>query len=157
MKNIYPARFGITALLAVITLTSCHWVSAQTQPSSGKPKVDIKRPSVYDGCKIVNNNKEHAILPIGSIVFLPDRVKSRVSDKPEGRFKLWPDFLKRNRDWIWTFEVTLDQAKGIAPIPQAKLDEFTKLNRMVVATNNGNPVAILSKKQKSKEGKAENK
>ena len=72
------------------------------------------------------------------------RIKTRVVEKPTGKFVLWPSFKLKNQNWIWTFEVTLDQAKGITPLPEGKIKDFAKLKLMVVALYRGNPVSILS-------------
>ena len=41
-----------------------------------------------------------------------------------------------------TFEVTLEQAKGVEPIPDKKLEEFAKINRTVIATYRRNPISF---------------
>ncbi|WP_435893838.1 hypothetical protein [Oceaniferula spumae] len=87
-------------------------------------------------------------MPKNSILFLPDKLKTRVVEKPSGKFVLWPFFKLRNQQWIWTYEVTLDQAKGIKPLPKGTLEQFSKLNRVVVALYRGHPVSVIPPKSK---------
>ncbi|MBT8037473.1 MAG: hypothetical protein KJO21_08005 [Verrucomicrobiae bacterium] len=154
-----PSRVVLSMMVIPLSLLSAHADNSkgagEDNKSSGKNSlVKVKHSSLYKNSHIISNNKAHTIVPKRSIVFLPARIKSRVSDQPNGKFILWPSFLKMNRDWIWTFEVTLDQAKGITPIPKGKLKDFSKLNRMVVALYRGNPISILPpKKPSSKDAK----
>ena len=48
-----------------------------------------------------------------------------------------------------TFEVTLEQAKGVEPIPDKKLEEFAKINRTVIATYRRNPISVRPFKKPS--------
>ena len=146
---------------AVSVLSIC---SAQAEPVTGasenkkpltgkKPIVKVKHTSLYKNSHIISHRGEHAIIPKRSILFIPESLKSRVIEKPTGKFVLWPFFKQRNQDWIWTYEVTLDQAKGIKPLPEGKLKQFEGLNRMVVALYRGNPVSVLTPPNKEGEDK----
>lgn len=143
MNNHRRANIVAASLISVLCLGAAY---ADTQQSGEKkPQIKIKpTPSIYDGCDILNYRGDHTIIPKKSILYIPEKLKSRVSVKPIGKFLFWPPFLKRNRNWIWTYEVTRDQAKGKEPMPEARMAEFTKLGRMVVATNNGNPIAVFA-------------
>ncbi|NNJ87183.1 MAG: hypothetical protein HKP20_08430 [Akkermansiaceae bacterium] len=133
-------------------------VSADAEPKQGseeikkitgkKPLVTVKHTTLYKNSHIIVNRGEHTIIPKRSILVLPDRLKSRVTKKPSGKFVLWPEFKKTNQDWIWTFEVTLDQAKGITPLPEGRMKDLAKLNRVVVALYRGNPVSVLPPRKK---------
>ncbi|BDS08517.1 hypothetical protein NT6N_35570 [Oceaniferula spumae] len=122
---------------------------AQNEPSAArKPLVTVKHTSLYKNSHILSNRGEHCIVPKNSILFLPDKLKTRVVEKPSGKFVLWPFFKLRNQQWIWTYEVTLDQAKGIKPLPKGTLEQFSKLNRVVVALYRGHPVSVIPPKSK---------
>ncbi|MFK7910279.1 MAG: hypothetical protein AB8F34_06710 [Akkermansiaceae bacterium] len=132
------------------------------KPTTGKkPIVKVKHTTLYKNSHIITHRGEHAIIPKRSILFIPENLKSRVVEKPSGKFVLWPFFKLRNQEWIWTYEVTLDQAKGKSPIPAGKIKQFEKLNRMVVALYRGNPVSIVAPPKKEsankKSGKEEDK
>ena len=153
MKNRRQANIVAVSFISMLCLGVLH---ADTQQSGEKkPLLKIKpASSIYDGRDILNYRGEHTILPKESILYLPEKLKSRVSVKPIGKFLIWPPFLKRNRNWIWTYEITRAQAKGKEPLPEARIAEFAKLGRVVVATNNGNPIAVFApQKEKPSQGK----
>ena len=126
------------------------------QPTAGKkPIVKVKHTSLYKNSHIIAYKGQHTIIPKSSILFLPDKLKSRIVEKPTGKFVLWPFFKQSNQSWIWIYEVSLDQAKGKKPLPKGKMEQFQKLNRMVVAQFRRNPVSVL--KPKEKEDKNPNK
>ena len=127
-------------------------VSGQKQ---AKPKA--KTPSLYRNAHILVTRGQHTIIPKGSIIYLPSKDKAKVTETPSGKFTFWPDFVKKNKNWIWLYEVTLKQARGIEPIPEAKLKEFAKLNRTVVATYRKNPISIIPRSTKDSKNKEEKK
>ena len=112
-------------------------------PSSKKAEIKPQLSALYNNSHILVNGGKHTIIPKGSIIYLPTKDKTKVSETPSGKFSFWPNFLKKNRSWIWTYEVTRDQAKGLKAIPESKLEEFAKINRMVVATYQKSPINIL--------------
>ena len=116
--------------------------------SGKKPMVKVMHTSLYKNSHIITHRGEHAIIPKNSIIILPAHLKRRVTEKPDGEFILWPDFKHTNKDWIWTLELSLDQAKGITPISEKKIKDLEKLNRLVVALYRGNPVSVLPSKKK---------
>ena len=116
--------------------------------SGKKPMVKVKHTTLYKNSHIISHRGEHTIIPKNSIIILPGHLKRRVTDKPDGEFILWPNFKLMNKDWIWTLEVSLDQAKGITPISEKKIKDLEKLNRVVVALYRGNPVSVLPSKKK---------
>ncbi len=150
MKFTLFTRFALPLFASVLSIGF-----AQAEPASGaeekkkpligkKPMVKVKHTKLYKNSHIITHRGEHAIIPKRSILFLPQSLKSRVVEKPKGKFVLWPFFKQRNQDWIWTYEVTLDQAKGKAPLPKGKLKQFENLNRVVVALFRGNPVSVMT-------------
>lgn len=147
-----PLRSLRLSAISVLAFSSCLLpIAAQQGKNIKKPLVEIKQPSIYDGCDILNHGKEHSIVPQKSILYVPESMKSKIGKQPRGKLMLWPSFLKINQNWLWTFEVTKDQASGKTPIPEAKMAEFKKLARVVIATNNGNPIAVFSP-EKTKDG-----
>ena len=113
-----------------------------------KPFVKVKHTTLYKNSHILVHRGQHTIIPKKSILVLPELLKQRVAAKPDGKFVLWPEFKQANRDWIWTYEVSLDQAKGANPISENKIKDLSKLNRVVVALYHGNPVSVLPAKNK---------
>ena len=154
MKTGFSTRFVATLLTSGLCVLSAQADTTQgaeekKKISGKKPIVTVKHTTLYKNSHIIVNRGEHTIIPKRSILFLPERIKTRVVEKPTGTFVLWPTFKRNNQNWIWTYEVTLDQAKGITPLPEGKIKDFAKLNRMVVALYRGNPVSVLPPKQDS--------
>lgn len=112
--------------------------------SSGKQAKPKSQGTLYRGAHILVNRGQHTIIPKGSIIYLPAKDKAKVTETPSGKFTFWPHFIKKNQSWIWLYEITLKQARGLEPIPEHKLKELAKLNRMIVATYKKNPISILA-------------
>jgi len=91
----------------------------------------------------VSLGESHTILPKGSVIFCPDVLASRVSNRLSGKPVRWKDFLVANRNWISTHEVTLAQVRGEAPLSEDDRRAFATSGRMVIATLRGNPVTVL--------------
>ena len=148
-KLMISEHSGLRSALCLVTMTlfCCASLHAQVkggeQTGNSKPKL----AHVYQNAHILSNRGTHTVLPLNSIIYQPAKNQSKVVEIPSGKFRFWPDFLPKNRDWIHTFEVTLDQAKGKEPIPEAKLEEFAKINRTVIATYRQNPISVRSIKK----------
>ena len=133
-----------SALCIMATALLCS-VSLHAQATKGEEQSDKATPQlghVYQNAHILANRDTHTVVPLRCIIFQPAKNKSKVIEAPSGKFRFWPDFLPKNRDWIHTFEVTLEQAKGEKPIPANKLEEFAKINRTVIATYRQNPISV---------------
>jgi hypothetical protein len=147
-------NMGVSVKLISFLLTTSLSVTllhAQRAPDAGdknkfspiKPMVEVKRSSLYDNSHIIVHKGAHTIVPKKSILVLPPTLKGRISEKPKGKFVLWPEFKRNNQHWFWTFEVTLAQARGLKSIPEQKTKDLEKLNRIVIALYRGNPISVL--------------
>lgn len=153
MKQGIQVSLRIVFLASILGLSTSHAQKAagaeEKKNSSGKKAlVKVKHTTLYKNSHILVGRGQHTIVPKNSILVLPETLKSRVAAKPSGTFVLWPDFKRSNQDWLWTSEVSLDQAKGITPLPEKKMKDLEKLNRVVVALYRGNPVSVLPAKKK---------
>jgi hypothetical protein len=91
----------------------------------------------------IRHGDNHAILPKGSVIFRPDALATRVSNKAAGKPVAWNEFMVANRNWISTHEVTLAQVRGEAPLSEVDRRAFATAGRIVIATLRGNPVTVL--------------
>ena len=91
----------------------------------------------------ISQGEVHAILPKGSVIFCPDALATRVSNKAAGKPIVWNEFLIANRNWISTHEVTLAQVRGEAPLSEGDRKTFATAGHIVIATLRGNPVTVL--------------
>ena len=147
-KRMISEHSGLRSALCLVTMTlfCCASLHAQVKGGEQSGKSKPKLAHVYQNALILSNGGLHTVLPLNSIIYQPSKNQSKVVEIPSGKFRFWPDFLVKNQDWIHTFEVTLDQAKGKKPIPSRKIEEFAKLNRTVIATYRQNPISVLSSK-----------
>lgn len=137
---------------SVIIMTMIGAVSLNAQINdTGSDQSNSKQrlAHVYRQAHILSNRDIHTVVPLQSIIYQPTKNESKVTEAPSGKFRFWPDFLPENRDWLMTFEVTLEQAKGVDPIPDKKLEEFAKINRTVIATYRRNPISVRPFKKPS--------
>ena len=134
------SSLGVLSILALCSMPLC----AQSKETDNQTS---KLAHVYQRAHILASRGAHTVIPLRSIIYQPAQNEAKVIKVPSGKFRFWPDFLPQNRDWLLTFEVTLDQAKGNKPIPDHKLKEFAKINRTVVATYRQNPISVRTFKK----------
>ena len=93
-----------------------------------------------------------ALVPKGAVLHVPECYQNRLSAEPGARIATWAEFIRRNRGWVTTLEVTREQAEGTKPFPEATLKALEKNPRVVVATLGGGPISVLAPKKPSKKG-----
>lgn len=111
-----------------------------------EPTPTVKVPprgDLYASSVILTDGADHTLLPNNSLLHVSEKYQHRVVEKPVGKLILWPDFLRRNRTWIITSEVTLAHATGEQPIPKARIEGLRKLNRVVVGVLRTHPISVL--------------
>jgi hypothetical protein len=105
------------------------------------------RPSqedtLYSKSIILFDGETHTLVPIGSVLYLPQNLKSHVVSAPQGDFTFWPNFLKRNPTWLAAKEVPLQMAKGDPKLAAAVLREATGTTRLLVSVYRGCPISVL--------------
>ena len=107
------------------------------RPSTNTENTLLSRSIVlFDGEKCT-------LIPLGSILHLPEAHRSQVVSKPQGAFTAWPNFLKRNASWLAAKEVPLAMAKGDAKAAESVLREVAAEDHVVVSVYKGVPIMIL--------------
>ena len=143
-------KFGNHLRALAISTVCVGSLDAQVlETRSAQSKSQQGLAHVYRQAHILCNRETHTVVPLQSIIYQPAKNESKVTRAPSGKFRFWPDFLPKNRDWLMTFEVTLEQAKGVEPISDKKLEEFAKINRTVIATYRRNPISVRPFKKTS--------
>lgn len=142
----HPLRLLIVTCLAsaCFTPSSIHAEAKEVKKEFKRPKIAQSDP--YHNTHILAIRGEHTIIPKGGALLIPDTLKEHIIEKPAGSFILWPTFYRKNFNWLHTFEVTLDQAKGLKPIEPAKLEALKRLNKIIVAVYRNNPISVLPPK-----------
>jgi hypothetical protein len=98
---------------------------------------------IYQNSIILQHGDTHTVLPLHAVIYLPECHKTKVVTRAKGDFVPWPQFYVNNRSWLFTHQINLKQAMGTASIGQDVLKQFKKINRIVVAIHQNNPISAL--------------
>jgi hypothetical protein len=119
----------------------------------GRPDV---QSSLLTSSLFLSDGTHYTIIPVGSILALPNEYRSRVIPQPAGDFTFWPNFLKLNSSWLAAKEVPLEMAKGDGKAGEAVMRSLSlnPSSRVVVSVYRNNPISILEPVAESKEPKS---
>lgn len=140
------ARDVIRAPITPAALTKLQQstpVSQLEKPAPGEAVVS--RPddqSIIKESIILNDGTDWTLVPKGSIICLPEAMKSRVSTKPVGNLLSWIEFQTKNRAWITSTEVSFDQAAGNKPLSAERTAFFAKQDKIVIAVHQNGPISM---------------
>ena len=115
------------------------------KPAANEAKVG--RPadqSIIADSTILSDGTNWTIVPNGAVLFIPDKLKSRISTTPSGKLIAWSEFLVRARGWVTTCEVSIEQATGKDPIPAERSAFWSKQDKIVVAVHQRGPISFRS-------------
>lgn len=96
-------------------------------------------------CFLEGNGKS-VILPKGCILYRTPSLAINSPEKPASQPVGWQEFLASNRALVRCLEVTVDQIRGVVPIPPEALDSKGKPEAVLIATLRGSPVTVLTPK-----------
>jgi len=120
------------------------------KPAEGEAKVERPdKQSIIGQSTVLHDGSRWTIVPNGSVVFIPERMKSRVGATPSGELISWQDFLTHNRGWISTCEVSFDQASGKEPLPAERSAFWAKQDKIIVAVHQRGPISFLASTETS--------
>lgn len=92
---------------------------------------------------IISDGEKFTLVPVGSILHLPAKLRSCIVAKPQGDFTFWPSFLKRNQAWLGAKEVSLSLSRGNVREAEALQKSLVGDPRLLVATYKGGPITVL--------------
>ena len=135
-------------------------VTTLGEPQAGQPGIanpikslksiekapELERPepvSILTRCAFLSSQGVTAVIPKGSVLHVPPRLKDQTRMVEGNRVVIWPQFFRRNRGWITTVEVSRGQAAGTEPIPERTLEAVRENPRVVIATLQGGPISVL--------------
>lgn len=107
----------------------------EVRPTSGN--------SLLSSSIVLFDGEKFTLVPVGSILRLPQSHRQKVIAEPKGEFTFWPAFLERNASWLTAREVPLKMAKGDAKAAEAVLRETSADRRVVVSVYKSGPISIL--------------
>ncbi|MFC4993069.1 hypothetical protein [Rubritalea tangerina] len=131
--------------LKALVITAAITVSQPLFAEFKRPKISVTDP--YLNSEILVSGKYHTLVPKGSILFLPERHKKRVANAPTGDYISLKKFISKNYAWLSTHEVTLEQARGTAPLPEQKMKTLQQSGRVIIAQYKKNPISVRSTKE----------
>ncbi len=110
---------------------------------SRAPEGQISDDDIYRNSIVLQRGDTHTVLPLHAVIYLPKCHQKNVVTEPKGAFVPWPQFYVNNRSWLFTHQISLKQARGTAGIGENVLKQFEKINRIVVALHQNNPISAL--------------
>lgn len=128
---------------ALAKLQSNDPLSRLSKPQPGE--VNIQRP---DNQSILNDSiKLHdgniwTIVPNGAVVYIPEKLKSRITTEPTGRLTGWREFLAANYSWLSAHEMDFEQAAGKKVLPEGTPANWAKQDKIIVAVHQGGPISF---------------
>lgn len=105
----------------------------------------VARPteqSLIKQSDILSDGNNWTLVPKGAVLHIPAALNNRIGAKPVGTLLSWTDFLTVNRGWLFTEEVTFDQAAGKTPIPPSRTEFWKKNGKVIVAVHLGGPISV---------------
>ena len=105
----------------------------------------VARPndtSLIEQSEILNDGIHWTLVPKGAVLHVPAAFASRVHTRPVGTLLTWIDFLRVNRNWLFTEEVTIPQASGKQPFLPSRRDAWNKNGKVVIAVYYGGPISV---------------
>lgn len=115
-------------------------VAQADAPSSKAPRYDIMKL-----CDVITSQNSYTLIPKRSVLFAcPERRQTIGGTTGKAQFQQWPKFLGSNLSWISTYEVTLDQARGTAPIHPDVMKTIQQRGGVVIAVYRGSPISIAT-------------
>lgn len=128
---------------ALVRLQQNDPMNRLQKPAEGEAKVG--RPadqSIIAQSTILSDGSNWTIVPNGSVLHVPENLKSRTGTKPTGGLLAWSDFLVRSRGWVTTCEVSIEQATGKTPLPAERSAALAKQDKIVVAVHQRGPISF---------------
>jgi hypothetical protein len=123
------------------------------------PQASIpRRRSFYERALILGEpgGVMHAIVPLGSVLHLPDHLRDRVLSKPQGKLVAWETLFKNSKNWLGTQEISRAAARGEGHEIDVLTAQLASERRIIIAVNQARPVPVLqpSEAQSPKMGEA---
>lgn len=103
-----------------------------------------KHPSQFklsDHLSRISHEGLRTYIPKGAVLYCCPTMKGRLASGAGGKIVKFDEFLRRNRAWLKTFEITREQARGNEPLPQSFYEKIKNTEQIVVAKREGSLVS----------------
>ncbi|MGJ8723091.1 MAG: hypothetical protein ACSHYB_00925 [Roseibacillus sp.] len=130
--------------------------SLRLQPKeSVEAQVHPSKSSILDRSVLLANGRHWTFIPKGAVLCAPEVHKERVNvSEGTGRYIPFTEFAAKNRGWLSTYSVTLEQARGNTPISEAVRKALNESGRVVISVCKGG--AITTRAPRIPEATAQN-
>lgn len=75
------------------------------------------------------------------MLHVPERLRAHMTQDAKGELVFWTAFLNRFPALVEPFEITIQEAAGLAPIKPERLASATRSGRIIVTAIQGNPTS----------------
>lgn len=120
--------------------------SLPTSQQTHDPSNALHASSLLQRSEIISFAGLATLVPKRSILSKPTRYEDRCRMQEGARIVPWREFLVKNRGWIRTVEVSVDQATGKKQITDDMNELNQKATMLVVATYQGGPISVVETK-----------
>jgi hypothetical protein len=117
-----------------------------------QPQAQIpRRSSFYERVLVLGQQggTMHAIVPLGSVLHLPDHLRDHILSKPEGKLVAWETLLKNSRTWLGTQEISQAAARGNSHEIDLLTAQLASERRIIIAVSQARPVPVLQRAKES--------
>ena len=109
---------------------------------SGAPSQSERVYNIVEMSDFIAFDEFSTLVPKGAILSVPDSFRPNMITDVSGTLILWNEFLNRNRARISPFEITIEQAAGVAEIDPKLLRSAIATGSIIVAVIRGNPTSV---------------
>lgn len=130
-------------MFTALSCISLSTADAQVKADQGEngPVIN-KRAGLLERSTLLASGRHWAMIPKTALIYLPERYKSKVVSKPQGKLLKWSEFVKKNSGWIHTHEVKLSQARGLEIVDPKVVKAYKTMGKIVIATYQKNPITV---------------
>ena len=111
--------------------------------SGNDPSKENQPQDIISRSDILCFNGIATLVPKEAILAVPAQFADRIGIKPGAKIVTWAQFYAVNRGWVTTQEISLAQAQGKEPLPDAINERLGKSANVVVTTMQGGPISKL--------------
>lgn len=122
-------------------------------PAEGEDATKVNKvKSLLERSDVISFNGYTTLVPKRSIIHIPDGYQQRINNHKKGsKLVGWLEFLRLNRGWVSTVELTFAQAKGEEEIPPNLKESFQTGGNLVVAVFQAGPITVAPPKSEASE------
>jgi len=115
--------------------------SATAEARDPRAKSPAARSIVREST-ILSDGTCWTMVPVGSVLHVPEKLRDRVPEGPSGTLLTWQQFLGRNRGWVGTEEVDMETATGRKPVTEEMSANWQRRGSVVVAVHRGGAISV---------------